>query len=44
MLPLLILQKRAAGLDKMELGLLICGIVELDTARSQGRFRHGQSN
>ena len=44
MLPLLILQKRAAGLDKMELGLLICGIDELDTARSLGRFRYGQSN
>ena len=42
--PLLIMQQRAAGLDQMELGLLICGIVELDTARSLGRFRHGQSN
>ena len=42
--PLLIMQIRAAGLAQTELEPLICGIVELDTVRSLGRFRYGQSN
>ena len=38
------MQKRAAGLAQTELEPLICGIVKLDTVRSLGRFRYGQSN